>query len=99
MANRNIPAVLSPVGFQTLSLANSTALPLNTTCRAGSVFCFSVETNSARYRSDAVVPALTTGVLLAIGLTWLFNVPGTGLRFQRSTGTSKVSVMAYKYGD
>ena len=91
------PKGLTAVGFQTLSLANSTALGLNTTCKTGRVFHISVETNNARYRADATAPALTTGVLLETGITWLLDVPSTNLKFQRATGTAKVSVMAYKY--
>ena len=98
MARRNTPAGMVVAGFQTLSLANSTALGLNTTCRLGKFFHVSVETNSCRYRFDGTAPALTTGVLLATGEHWLpFDcAAGTVLKFQRTTGTSKVSVMAYK---
>lgn len=95
---RNTPAGLIAVGFQVLSLANSTALGLNTTCIQGRVFHLSVETNDCRYRSDATAPTLTTGVMLQSDqMTWLFDVPATNLKFQRATGTSKVSIMAYKY--
>ena len=98
MARRNTPAGMAAAGFQTISLANSTALGLNTTCVSGKFFHLSVETNSCRYRFDGVAPALTTGVLLATGEHWLpFDVIGTNLKFQRTTGTSKVSVMSYKY--
>ena len=97
MAKRNTPAGMKVVGFQTLSLANSTALGLNTTCITAHTFHLSVETNSCRYRADATAPTLTTGVLLATGMTWLFDAPPANLKFQRSTGTSKVSIMAYKY--
>ena len=99
MAKRNTHAGMTAIGFQTLSLANSTALGLNTTCRVGKFYHLSVETNSCRYRFDGTAPALTTGVLLATGEHWLpFDAAaGTTLKFQRQTGTSKVSVMAYKY--
>lgn len=98
MAKRNIPAGLVAVGFQTISQSNSTAQALNTTCRVAHVFNVSVETQAVRYRADAVASAQTTGVLLAVGNHWLENVPGAGLRFFRAAGgTSKVSVMAYKY--
>ena len=97
----NTPRGLTAVGFQALSLANSTALGLNSTCKAGRVFHLSVETNTVRYRADAsnstTAPKLTTGVLLATGMTWLLDVPPANLKFQRTTGTAKVSVMAYKY--
>jgi hypothetical protein len=95
---RNTPVGMTACGFQTLSLANSTALGLNTTCIVGKVFQFSVETNDVRVRVDGVAPALTTGVLYQSDQThWMFDVPAAGLKFQRSTGTSKVSIMAYKY--
>ena len=97
MAKRNIPAGMTAVGFQTLSLSNSTASGLNTTCITGKFFHLSVETQGVRYRNDGVNPALTTGVLLATGEHWLFDIAATSLKFQRSTGTSKVSIMAYKY--
>ena len=94
---KNTPVGLVSSGFQTISLANSTALALNSTVGKGHVFHLSVETQAARYRADGTAPALTTGVLLATGSHWLENVPGTALKFQRSTGTSKISVQAYKY--
>lgn len=94
---RNTPAGLVAVGFQTISLANSTALGLNTTCITGRTFHFSVETNNIRYRDDGTAPALTTGVLLTSGAAyWLLDVDPTKLKFQRQTGTAKVSLMAYK---
>lgn len=92
----NTPAGLIPVGFQTISLANSTALGLNTTCITGRTFHFSVETQSARYRDDGTAPALTTGVLLATGTHWLLDVDPTKLKFQRTTGTAKISIMSYR---
>ena len=89
---------LTKCGFQTLSLANSTALGLNTTCITGKVFQFSVETNNARFRADGTSPALTTGVLYASGQTyWIYDVPGSTVKFQRQTGTCKISLMSYKY--
>lgn len=98
MAKRNIPAGLVAVGFQTVSQSNTTAQLLNTTTRVAHVFNISVETQAVRYRADATAPALSTGVLLAVGNHWLENVPGAGLRFFRAAGgTSKISVMAFKY--
>jgi len=94
---RNTPAGLIPVGFQTISLANSTALGLNTTCITGHTFHFSVETQNIRYRDDGTNPALTTGVLLASGAAyWLLDIDPTKLKFQRQTGTAKISLMAYR---
>jgi len=100
MPPRNIAVGgLIPVGFQVMSLANSTAIAINSTCRAADVLDISVETNHARYRIDGTTPALTTGVLLPKD-TWYrfegFNRTSQ-LKFQRSTGTSKVSIIAYRH--
>ena len=97
MPKRTIGAQLVSQGFQTISLSNSTASALNTTCSPGDWFHISVETNAVRYRDDGTAPALTTGVLLAVGDHWLPDVDGPNLKFQRQTGTCKLSVMAYKY--
>ncbi len=92
-----VPRAFVSAGFQTISLSNSTASALNSTCQTGNWFHISVETNSVRYRADGSAPALTTGVLLLTGDHWILDVPGTALKFQRSTGTCKLSVQAYKY--
>ncbi len=97
MAKRNTPAGMVVLGFQTISLANSTALGLNSTCLPAHLIDFSVETNSCRYRTDATAPTLNTGVLLETGHHYLFDTKFTNLKFQRQTGTSKLSLMAYKY--
>lgn len=101
MANkRTVPGNLVPVAFQTMSLSNSTAIAINSTVRASSrCLHISVETNDVRYRSDATLPTLTTGILLEKDMSyWFEGYNGTAnFRFQRSTGTSKVSVMGYKY--
>lgn len=97
MATRNTPTALTSVGFQTISLSNSTASALNSTVGAGKVFHISIETQAARYRADGTAPALTTGVLLATGDHWISNIAGTALKFQRSTGTSKISIQGYNY--
>lgn len=96
MAKRNIDAGMQSAGFQTITLSNSTASGLNTTCKLGTWFHLSVETNSVRYRDDGSSPALTTGILLETGLHWLPNIDGANLKFQRQTGTCKVSVQAFK---
>lgn len=92
---------LIPAAFQTSSLANSTAVAINSTVRnAGAcVLDVSVETNNVRYRADATAPTLTTGVLLQKDDTYRFyGYNGTSLfRFQRQTGTAKISIMAYRY--
>lgn len=98
MAKRNIPAGLTVLGFQTISLANSTALGLNSTCLPGHSFIISVETKSVRVRLDGTNPALTTGVLLnTTASPYFLDVAGSTLKFQRTTGTAKVSVIARKY--
>ncbi len=97
MAKRNIPAGMTCLGLQTISLANSTALGLNSTCSPGKLFHFSVETNSVRLRTDGTAPTLNTGILLATGEHWLFDMKGSTLKFQRQTGTAKVSIECYKY--
>lgn len=97
MGTRNTPVAMTSAGFQVLSLANSTALPLNSTLGTGKWFHVTVETNSCRYRADGTLPAKSTGILLATGTHWLPEMPGSLLGFQRTTGISKVSVQAFKY--
>src|SRR5512145_915069 len=91
-------SALAPVGFQVMSLSNSTAIAINSTCRASTALLFSVETNDVRMRTDATAPTLSTGVLYPTGGPyWILGYNGTSLmKFQRSTGTAKVSIMAYK---
>jgi len=94
---RFAPAGLISVGFQTIILANSTAVGLNSTVKKGSTIHFSVETANARYRADGTDPALTTGVLLVKDHDyWIEGVPAAAIMFQRSTGTSKISVQGYR---
>jgi hypothetical protein len=90
---------LIPVGFQVLSLTNSTALGVNSTIRACTVLDISVETNAVRYREDATAPTKNTGVLIAANTFYRwFGYNGTSnLKFQRSTATAKVSIMGYKH--
>lgn len=89
---------LFPVGFQKMTLSNSTAIAVNSTCRAASVLIISVETQSARMRADATAPTLTTGVLMPAGYYRFEGYNGTALmRFQRSTGTCVVQIMAYRH--
>ena len=93
---------LIPVGFQTMTLSNSTALAVNSTVagphKEARVLDLSVETNAIRLRADGVAPTRTTGVLLATGYYRLegFNAATSVLKFQRSTGTSKVSIQSWK---
>jgi len=91
---------LIPVGFQVMSLADGTAIAINSTARTGAhVLDISVETQPARYRADGTDPTLTTGVLLQNNDTYRFHgYNGTSvLAFQRTTGTAKVSIQSYKY--
>lgn len=95
---RFAPAGLIALGFQTLSLGNSTALGLNTTTIAGTAFHISIETQNIRYRGDGTDPALSTGVLLIKDADyWMLGINGVNLNFQRTTGTAKVSIMSYKW--
>lgn len=95
---RTAPAGLISVGFQTFTLSNSTAVGVNTTVKSSHVLDVSVETNSVRYRADGTNPTLTTGVLLATGRYRLEGFDGsTSLKFQRSTGSAKVSIQGFKY--
>ena len=98
---RTLPGALFPSTFETISSANSTAIGLNTTARLCDVLHISVETADARYRADGTDPALTTGVLLQKDADYWFygHERGTGLKFIRSTGTCKISVMGYTYED
>ncbi|MHC4744884.1 MAG: hypothetical protein ACYS8Z_23460 [Planctomycetota bacterium] len=88
-----------PVAFQTISLADSTALALNSTMQTSAqVLDISVETNNARYRFDSTAPTVNTGVVLWAGNTyrWEGYNGGSTLKFQRDTGTCVLSVQGYK---
>jgi len=102
MANtRTRIAGLIPVGFQTMSLTNTTAVAINSTVRAARVLHVSVETVDARYRADGTAPTNTTGVLLTKALRPLsINYNGTSqFKIARAgaSGTSTVHIMGYKY--
>jgi hypothetical protein len=94
--------LLVPVAFQVITLSNSTAVAVNSTVRGAkaSVLDISVETNACRMRADGSNPTLTTGVVIPKDQA-PFRFSGYNrtslLKFQRTTGTSKVSIMAYKY--
>lgn len=92
-------AGLIPVGFQTISLSDSTAIGLNSTTRPSQVLDISVETNNVRYRADGTDPTLTTGVILFSGSFYrLQGYNNTSLlKFQRSTGVSLIHVMSYRH--
>jgi len=101
VTTRKLDAALIPVGFQTISLANSTAIALNSTIRASATnLHFSVETQHARYRADSTDPTLSTGILLTTGTVYRFTgFNGTSnLKFQRTTGTCTIYLMGYKEG-
>lgn len=94
---RTALAGLTCIGFQTITLSNSTAQGLNSTLRTARHLRISVETNNVRFREDGTDPTLTTGVLLSSGLIYDWEgYNGTSrLKFQRATGTSKLSILGY----
>ncbi len=101
---RVLPGLLSPAGFQSSSLANSTAIAVNSTVRAAkpSLLIVSVETNNVRYRRDGTAPTLSTGILLTVANS-PYVIPydrTSNLKFQRQTGTAKVQLEGLKgYGN
>lgn len=99
MTQRTFLSGLVPVGYQTISLSNSTAIGVNSTCRDGRYLRFSVETNDARYRDDGTDPALTTGVLLTKANLYVFDGynGSSALKFQRSTGICTIHLASYKF--
>jgi hypothetical protein len=101
MPGKSILPGLISTGFQTITLADSTAIGINSTLRdAGAqVLRFTVETENARYREDGTDPALTTGVLLPKDTLyeWFGYSSTSALMFQRTTGTCKIQVQSYKY--
>ena len=98
MTTRTMLAGLIPVGFETITLSDSTAIGLNSTNRGASVFDLSIETEHGRFRVDGTDPTLTTGVVLQKDNFYRFEgFNGTvNLKFQRTTGTCKISVQTYK---
>jgi len=95
---KNNPVGMVNAGFETISLSDSTALALNTTTALGKVFCLSVETNDIRWRADSTSPTVNTGVVFKKDTHhWIYDIAGSQLTFQRSTGTAAVSVQAWKY--
>lgn len=91
-------AHMTPLALQVITLANSTAVGVNSTTKTADVLHYSVETNDVRLRIDAA-PTLSTGVLLQSDFDywdWVYN--GTAnYKFQRSTGTAKVIIQPYNY--
>lgn len=97
-ARRTTLAGLIPLDFEVIALSDSTAVGFNSTIRAGAaVVDISVETQPVRYRSDGTDPTLTTGVVLQKDTHYRFEGydGSAALKFQRTTGTASVSVMAY----
>ena len=93
---RTAPAGLIALGFETITLANSTASGLNSTNDSATAIRFSVETNDARFRDDGSDAALTTGVLIQADTTNFWEgINGANVSFQRSTGTCEIHLMAY----
>ena len=95
---RWVKGAFIPGGFQIITLANSTAIGLNTTVIQSDAIHISVETQSARYRADGTDPALTTGVLLLAGDHWFEGFTRSAdFKFNRSTGTCNISVQGYNH--
>jgi hypothetical protein len=90
-----------PVAFQVMTLANSTAIAVDSTVRAAGahLLLISVETQPARMRADGTDPTLTTGVIFEKDVLHEFTGydQTSQMKFQRTTGTATVSIMAYKY--
>ena len=99
MTQRIMIAGLVSVGFQEITLADSTAIGLDSTTLPSSLLDISIETNSARFRADGTDPTLTTGVLLPQNSIYRFEGVGglSALKFQRSTGSCVVSIQAWKH--
>jgi len=96
---RVAPAGLIPVGLQKMTLANSTAIAVNSTIRTARILYISVKTEAARMRDDGTDPALETGLRLPANLLPFVHDGYNGtsvLKFQRTTGTSVVTVLGYK---
>ena len=103
MANqRVVSGDLVPVGLQEFTLANTTAVGINTTARTGARFLrISVEAVDVRVRDDGTSPQNTTGLVLSFGLMheWVGFNGTSDLEFVRSggSGTAEVSIASYKY--
>jgi len=96
---RQIPRGLTTVGFQSISIANSTAVGVNSTIQNARYLRISITGTNARYRDDAA-PTVNTGVVLPVNSVHVFDrYDGTSLlKFHRSAaGTLKVDIAGYKY--
>ena len=102
--SKSSPRVFSglyePTGMQTLTLANSTSVAVNSTVRTNADrLVISVETQNVRYRDDGTNPTITTGILLTVANSpYVFNGFNrtSTFKFQRSTGSAKVTVAGYR---
>ena len=101
MTDRIMLAGLIATGFQEINLTDGTAIGLNGTIRnsGGSVLRLSVETQNARFREDGTDPALSTGVILYSGVTYMWEGYNhtSALKFQRTTGVSTIQVQSYRH--
>lgn len=98
MSERTRMAGLIPVGFQKMTLTNSTAVGLNTTMIYSTTLDLSVETAGARMRADGTDPTVSTGVLIPTGYTRLEGVSSTQtFKLQRSAATTIVNIMGYRH--
>lgn len=103
MANKRfVQGDLVPVGFQEFTLANTTAVAINSTARTDARFLrISVEAVDVRVRDDGTSPQNSTGLVLSFGL--MHEWPGyngtSNLEFVLSgtVGTAEVSIASYKY--
>ena len=96
---REIKRGLFPLALQTVALANSTAISVNSTTQTAQVLDLTIETQNARYRADGTDPTLNTGVLLQKDTyIRMDGYNGTGdLAFQRTTGSVTIHIQPYKY--
>ena len=94
-------AGMTPLALQTIALANTTAVALNSTSQGAQVLVFSVETTDARMRADGTDPANSTGVVFTAGQTYILDGynGSSAFKFNRSgtSGTSTVTVQPFKH--
>ena len=98
-AQRTRLAGLIALGFESISLSDGTAIGLNSTNAFATTIEFSVETNNARFRDDGTDPALTTGILYQKDNVYRRDgiANASNIAFQRSTGTSLIQLIGYRY--
>ena len=92
-------AGMTPLALQIITLANTTAVALNSTSQGAQVLVFSVETTDARMRADGTDPANSTGVVfpakLRMGATKYVGANSTGYTF--TAGAAKPSTRTSGY--